>query len=130
MPEQEPSPPHPLLSLFSLCYPHGLCNPPDFSVDAGDAGFIPGLGRSLGEGNDNPLQYSCLGNLMDRGPHPLGGSKVLLPLARNSETQIQTQPKCLPEDDSLALVPVGICCICESSPSGDKSLFPCTLITS
>ena len=30
-------------------------------------GSIPGLGRSLGRGNDNPLQYSCLGNPMDRG---------------------------------------------------------------
>ena len=34
---------------------------------AGDAGLIPGLGRFPGEGNGNPLQYSCLGNLMDRG---------------------------------------------------------------
>ena len=33
----------------------------------GDVGFIPGLGRSLGEGNGNLLQYSCLGNPMDRG---------------------------------------------------------------
>ena len=32
-----------------------------------DSGFIPGLGRSPGEGNGNPLQYSCLENLMDRG---------------------------------------------------------------
>ena len=32
-----------------------------------DVGLIPGLGRSLGGGNGNPLQYSCLGNLMDRG---------------------------------------------------------------
>ena len=39
-------------------------NPP---ANAGDAGLIPGLGRSPGEGNVNPLQYSCLGNLMDRG---------------------------------------------------------------
>ena len=30
-------------------------------------GLIPGLGRSPGEGNGNPLQYSCLGNLTDRG---------------------------------------------------------------
>ena len=30
-------------------------------------GSIPGLGRSLGEGNDNPLQHSCLENPMDRG---------------------------------------------------------------
>ena len=33
----------------------------------GDAGLIPGSRRSLGEGNDKPLQYSCLGNSMDRG---------------------------------------------------------------
>ena len=35
--------------------------------NAGDAGFISGLGRSPGEVNGNPLQYSCLGNPMDRG---------------------------------------------------------------
>ena len=33
----------------------------------GDLGLIPGLGRSPGEGNDNPLQYPCLENPMDRG---------------------------------------------------------------
>ena len=33
----------------------------------GDEGLIPGLGRSPGEGNDNPFQYSCLENLRDRG---------------------------------------------------------------
>ena len=33
---------------------------------AGDAGLIPGLGRSPGEGNDKLLLYSCLGNPMDR----------------------------------------------------------------
>ena len=32
-----------------------------------DAGSIPGLGRSLGEGSGNPLQYSCLENPMDGG---------------------------------------------------------------
>ena len=37
------------------------------SVNIGDADSIPGLGRSPGEGNGNPLQYSCLGNPMDRG---------------------------------------------------------------
>ena len=35
--------------------------------NAGDLGSIPGLGRSPGEGNGNPLQDSCLGNLMGRG---------------------------------------------------------------
>ena len=36
-------------------------------ANTGDAGLIPGLGRSPGEGNGNPLQYSCLENSMDRG---------------------------------------------------------------
>ena len=35
--------------------------------NAGDPDSIPGLGRSPGEGNDNPLQYYCLENPMDRG---------------------------------------------------------------
>ena len=35
--------------------------------NAGDPGSIPGSGRSSGEGSGNPLQYSCLGNSMDRG---------------------------------------------------------------
>ena len=34
-------------------------------ANAGDGGSIPGSGRSPGEGNGNPLQYSCLGNSMD-----------------------------------------------------------------
>ena len=38
--------------------------------NAGDPGLIPGLGRSPGEGNGNPLQYFCLGNPMDRGEEP------------------------------------------------------------
>ena len=35
--------------------------------NVGDLDSIPGLGRSPGGGDDNPLQYSCLGNTMDRG---------------------------------------------------------------
>ena len=37
------------------------------AYNAGDPGSIPGLGRSSGEGNGNPLQYSCLENLTDGG---------------------------------------------------------------
>ena len=37
------------------------------ACNVGDLGSIPGLGRSPGEGNGNPLQYSCLENPMDRG---------------------------------------------------------------
>ena len=39
-------------------------NPP---ANAGDTGSIPGFGISIGGGNGNPLQYSCLENPMDRG---------------------------------------------------------------
>ena len=37
------------------------------TCQAGDTDSIPGLGRSPGKGNGNPLQHSCLGNPMDRG---------------------------------------------------------------
>ena len=37
------------------------------SCNEGELGLIPGLARSPGERNDNPLQYSCLDNSMDRG---------------------------------------------------------------
>ena len=37
------------------------------ACNAGDLGSVPGLGRSPGERNGNPFQYSCLGNAMDRG---------------------------------------------------------------
>ena len=50
------------LSLW-LSGKESVCN----SGDAGDMGLIPKLGRFPGAGNDNPLQYSCLENLMDRG---------------------------------------------------------------
>ena len=36
------------------------------ACNAGDIVLIPGSGRSRGEGNGNPLQYTCLGNLMDK----------------------------------------------------------------
>ena len=42
-------------------------NLPANAEDARDLGSILGSGRSPGEGNSNPLQYSCLGNPMDRG---------------------------------------------------------------
>ena len=41
-------------------------NLPVNAGDQRDVGSIPGLGRSTGRGHDNPLQYSCLQNVMDR----------------------------------------------------------------
>ena len=55
-----------MYALFSMDFPGGseikasACN-------VGDLGSIPGSGRSPGEGNDKPLQYSCLENPMDGG---------------------------------------------------------------
>ena len=50
-------------------FPSGsvIKNPSANAGDTGDSGSIPGLGRSPGEGNSNPLQYSCLGNPIDKG---------------------------------------------------------------
>ena len=43
-------------------------NLPDNAEDVGDAGLIPGSGRSPGEGNGTPLQYFCLENSMNEEP--------------------------------------------------------------
>ena len=54
-----------------------------FTYNEGDLDSIPGLGRAPGEGNSNPLQYSCLENAMDRGAwwaavHGVGKSRAQL----------------------------------------------------
>ena len=50
------------------------------ACNAGDLGLIPGSGRSPGEGNGNPLHYSCLENSMERGdfgrPYSMGSQRV------------------------------------------------------
>ena len=53
-------------STFSWSFPGGS-DSKESAYNGGDRGSVPGLGRSPGEGNDNPLQYSCLENPMDRG---------------------------------------------------------------
>ena len=45
----------------------GSSDSKESACNAGDPGLIPGSGRSPGEGNGNPLQYSCLNKTMDRG---------------------------------------------------------------
>ena len=51
-----------IIEIFP-CGPDGK----ESACNVGDLGSIPTLGRSSGEGNGNPLQYSCLENSMDRG---------------------------------------------------------------
>ena len=48
-------------------FPGGALVIKNLSANAGDVGLIPVSGRSPGGGNGNPLQYSCLGNPIDRG---------------------------------------------------------------
>ena len=58
------------LLLLMDCWSLGgsvVKNPPANAEDTGDVGSIPGAGRSLGVGNGNPLQYSCLEHFTDRG---------------------------------------------------------------
>ena len=58
--------------LSNSGYPHYTVGFPggsggkEYACKAGDPGLIPGVGKYPGEGNGNPLQYSCLGNPMDR----------------------------------------------------------------
>ena len=65
--------------LLSIIHSLGFPGGPDSKVTAhntGDQGLIPGLGRSPGEGNGNPVQYSCLENSIDGGAMSLGLQRV------------------------------------------------------
>ena len=55
-----------MAAMICLGFPGGS-DGKESACSAGDLGLIPGLGRFPGEGNGNPLQYSCLENPMDRG---------------------------------------------------------------
>ena len=56
-----------LYNFYSFLGLPGSSNGEESACNAGDLGSIPGSGRSPGEGDGNPLQYSCLENSMDRG---------------------------------------------------------------
>ena len=70
-------------------------NPAASAGDARDAGLIPGSGRSPGGGNGNPLQYSRLGNPVDRGAwwatvHGVGKSRMLLSTEHTARARVHT----------------------------------------
>ena len=73
----------------------GVKNLPVNAGDTGDAGSIPGSGRSPGGGHDNPLQYFCLENPMDRGAW-----KAIVIRVTKSQTlkQLSTHTTCIPSD--------------------------------
>ena len=58
--------PHPKKGLKEILGFPGGSEVKASACSAGDPGSVPGSGRSPGEGNGNPLQYSCLGNPMER----------------------------------------------------------------
>ena len=72
-----------------------LKNPPASAGDARDAGLIPASERSIGEGNGNPFQYSCLKNSVDRGTwwaivHRVSKTQMLLSVHACAHTHIHT----------------------------------------
>ena len=65
-------------------------------ASAGDAGSIPQSGRSPGEGNGNPFQYSCLGNSMDRGAW-----RATIYMVAKSQTQLSMPTHVLKNEDRV-----------------------------
>ena len=59
--------PYSFVSLIVLLLIYNDSVVKNFPANSGDTGLIPELDRSSREGNGNPLQYSCLGDPMDRG---------------------------------------------------------------
>ena len=80
---------HTRVHLLTLTYraSHMVQMVKNLPFNAGDTGSIPGSGRSPGEGNGNPLQYSCLGNPMHRGAWWVTVQQVL---ALNNNTHVYT----------------------------------------
>ena len=75
-------------------------NPPANAGDIREEGSIPGSGRSPGGGHDNPLQYSCLENSMDRGslagysPRGCKESEATKRLSTHAHTHTHITPGC------------------------------------
>ena len=81
-------------------------NPPTNAGDARDTGSVPGWGRSSGEGNGKPLQYSCLENPMDRGAwwataHWVAESRIQL--KQLSKHAVGRRAKIKREDNSVCV---------------------------
>ena len=86
-------------------------NPP---TNTGDSSSTPGLGRSFGEGNGNPLQYSCLENSMDRGAWLLsiGSQRVEHDSACTHIDWRKKKPLCFPlteENTRVSFWSLGFC---------------------
>ena len=82
-------------------------NLPAYAGDTGDTRSIPGLGRSPGEENGNSLQYSCLGNSMDRGSwwaiQSMGSQRVAKHRTEWACTHTHKQPQMIKSRNPHAL---------------------------
>ena len=106
--------------LYFTGFPGGsvVKNPP---ANAGDVGSIPGLGRSSGERNGTPLQYSCLQNAMGRG-----GWRATVPGVTESDTteQLNMQAGCAYRIQYFYFLPVHL------MPAPACQLLHCTPVLS
>ena len=89
-------------------FPHVLVvkNLPANAENAGDVSSIPGSGRSPGEENGNPFQYSCLGNPMDRGAwwaaaHMVAKSRTQLSMLHSCISPVLVTQLCPPLCDPM-----------------------------
>ena len=96
------------MNFFSFHGASVIKNPPASAVGVGS---IPVLGRSLGGGNGNPLQYSCLGNPMDRGVWRATVNGV-------TQRSIQLSDYTTPADDVIHPVPAYSVVSASSQPHG------------
>ena len=98
------------------------------TCNAGDPGLIPGWGRSPGEGNDNPLQYSCLGNPLDRGAwwSTIQGSQTVRH-RHNLVTKQQQQTVIIPRQTVIKCSRCPIPIVLSVAPVWTQLLLPASL---
>ena len=103
---------------------------------AGDVGSVPGLARSPGEGKGNPLQYSCLGNPMDRGTWQVTVHGVPKSQVRSSHETTARVPRCTPSPHADPRIssspscssPASLSCAARGAPE-TSAVLPHTQVT-
>ena len=91
------------MTLLRTGFP-GRSDGKEAACNAGDLGSTPGSGRSPGEGNGNPLQYSCLGNLMNYSPCGRKESDTTEKLTLSLYSKCKLLFQLRPENNQHALV--------------------------
>ena len=84
------------------------------ACNAGNLGSIPGLGRIPGEGNGNPLQYSCLENPMDRGPMDIAAWRATVHGVAKSWTRLSNFTFTFQMVQSCGCLAAGVAGMCQA----------------